>query len=481
MTIIYTDGACKGNGKENAQGGYGVYIEHKDGRTQKIWGGEPNTTNNRMELMAAIVALETTHHINPVTLYTDSAYVQNGIEKWLVGWKKNNWKKSNNQPVMNLNLWQRLDTATQNRTIDWQWIKGHAGHAGNEMADRLANQGVHGAGNEITDNYTPQDSKTIISQTTPATAQKASSKGLDDRYFDDTHPNDNFNNYSFDIHHNANALANTNNNPYHKTTSLHTKDGNTANQKNIEHQEFDGDTSRYNPHFVPILPQPINKTKPDRQLIIDTETTGFDDKGGDRIVEIGAIEMVGRKMTGEKLHVYLNPEKQMNEEVIKIHGISNEFVSDKPKFAEIAQHVYDFFEGAELIAHNAAFDMRFLAMEFERAGFKDFEQKVQVLDSLALAKHHYPGQKNSLDMLVKRLNVGKKDRTFHGALLDSEILGEVYLAMTGGQVSLAIEIDESLDNKAVSQFEDLSSLSQLLIKTSLDTTEDEKWRQAVLS
>lgn len=508
MTIIYTDGACKGNGKKDSGslGGYGVYIEYDDGRIQKIWGGEKQTTNNRMELMAAINALLATADTDSVTLYTDSNYVKNGIQTWMIDWKNNHWRKKDGKPPQNLDLWQQLDNAAQGRIIDWQWVKGHSGNVGNETADSLANQGVHSFGNEITQKSTPPTDKKAKIQTkqkiptaeaksaktgvkTPSQSQKTSampdepslqtaeSQGFDDSYFIDT--DDSTNNSTIDSDYNSPSYFDD------SGASIDTLANDRPDDSGVladnKPTDFDGDTSRHNPHFVPILPHPINKNKPERQLIIDTETTGFDDKGGDRIVEIGAIEMVGRKMTGQKLHVYLDPEKQMDEEVIKVHGISNEFVKDKPKFAEVAQKVYDFFEGAELIAHNAVFDMRFLSMEFERAGLPDFEEKVHVIDSLALAKHYYPGQKNSLDMLVKRLNVGKKDRTFHGALLDSEILGEVYLAMTGGQVSLAIDIDEAMDSQSVASFENFSDLSSLLVKTNIDTTEDTKWRQTVLS
>lgn len=485
MTVIYTDGACKGNGKKDSGslGGYGVYIEYDDGRVQKIWGGEGATTNNRMELMAAIHALLATADVDSVTIYTDSNYVKNGIQTWITDWKNNHWRKKDGKAPENLDLWQQLDNAAQGRTIDWQWVKGHSGNIGNETADALANQGVYGFGNEITQKDAPptdKKTKTETKRKTPATktgtktpTQSQKTSAMSDEPSLQTKKSQDFDDSYIDT--NDDVITDWDNVQYIDDS------GTSGTSKDSEPAEFDGDTSRYNPHFVPILPHPINKNKPERQLIIDTETTGFDDKDGDRIVEIGAIEMVGRKMTGQKLHVYLNPEKQMDEEVIKIHGISNEFVQDKPKFAEVAQKVYDFFEGAELIAHNAAFDMRFLSMEFERAGLPDFKKKIHVIDSLALAKHYYPGQKNSLDMLVKRLNVGKKDRTFHGALLDSEILGEVYLAMTGGQVSLAIEIDETMDSQSATSFENLSYLSSLLVKTSADMTEDDKWRQTVLS
>ena len=217
---------------------------------------------------------------------------------------------------------------------------------------------------------------------------------------------------------------------------------------------------------------------------MDTETTGFDAQGGDRIVEVGIVELVGRKFTGNILHVYLNPEKTMDDEVIRVHGISNAFVSDKPKFAEVAQLIYEFMADSEIIAHNANFDMNFLNMEFDRAGLSDFSERVQVTDSLAIAKQLYPGQKNTLDALVKRLGVGKKDRTFHGALLDSEILAEVYLAMTGGQIAMAIDNHDGSNNDTNAQggqFLNLSQYASLIQPSVSDADADAAWRTQVLS
>lgn len=202
--------------------------------------------------------------------------------------------------------------------------------------------------------------------------------------------------------------------------------------------EFNGDTQTLNV-FIPLLPLAKNHNVSNRQLIMDTETTGFEATGGDRIIEIGIVELINRKPTGEKLHVYINPNKEMDEDVIRVHGITNAFLADKPTFEQIGQAVYDFMLGAELVAHNAPFDMSFLVAEFNRLGLTEFANLVTVTDSLVIAKQQYAGQRNTLDALVKRLNVGKQDRTFHGALLDAEILAEVYLAMTGGQVSLGID------------------------------------------
>lgn len=175
-----------------------------------------------------------------------------------------------------------------------------------------------------------------------------------------------------------------------------------------------------------------------RQLILDTETTGFYFQDGDRIIEVGAIEMINRKLTGSSIHIYINPEKPVGDSV-DVHGITDEFLLDKPKYAEIAEPLFEYLKGAEIIAHNASFDMNFLDMEFKRAGLPTLSEVCEVTDTLALAKNKHPGQKNSLDALVRRYEIPARDRTFHGALLDAEILSDVYLAMTGGQVSFDMD------------------------------------------
>jgi len=173
-----------------------------------------------------------------------------------------------------------------------------------------------------------------------------------------------------------------------------------------------------------------------RQIVLDTETTGMDPATGDRIVEIGCVEMVDRMLTGNHFHVYINPERDMPVEAFNVHGLSEEFLSDKPVFATIAQDFANYIDGAELIIHNAAFDMKFLDHELEKVGLKSLTNQCSVIDSLKVARDMYPGQRNSLDALCKRLGIDNSKRTLHGALLDSEILAQVYLAMTGGQDSL---------------------------------------------
>ncbi|RYG06846.1 MAG: DNA polymerase III subunit epsilon [Chitinophagaceae bacterium] len=185
-----------------------------------------------------------------------------------------------------------------------------------------------------------------------------------------------------------------------------------------------------------------------RQLILDTETTGFSFKDGDRIIEVGVIEMINRKLTGSSFHVYVNPQRLVGDSE-NVHGLSDDFLQDKLLFSQIAQELNDYLEGAEIIAHNATFDMNFLEGEFLKAGFPSLKNRVEVTDTLAIAKRKHPGQKNSLDALVRRYEIKQRDRTFHGALLDAEILADVYLAMTGGQVTLDINNDENQSNETI--------------------------------
>lgn len=177
-----------------------------------------------------------------------------------------------------------------------------------------------------------------------------------------------------------------------------------------------------------------------RQIVLDTETTGLDPAQGHRIIEIGAVELIGRKLTGNTFHVYLNPQRLVEQEAIAVHGISNEFLQDKPVFAQIADKFIDFIEGAELVIHNAAFDVGFMDHEFKlwRADAALTHDLCKVLDTLKLARDLRPGQKNNLDALCRAFGIDNSNRNFHGALLDAELLADVYLAMTGGQTKLAL-------------------------------------------
>ena len=178
-----------------------------------------------------------------------------------------------------------------------------------------------------------------------------------------------------------------------------------------------------------------------RQIVLDTETTGLSAEAGDRIIEIGCVELVGRKLTGNNLHLYVNPERDSHEDALKVHGISNEFLRDKPKFAQIADELVSYLSGAELIIHNAAFDVGFLDMELQRLGRAGVASIAEtVTDTLAMAKERYPGKRNSLDALCDRLGVDNSKRTLHGALLDAELLADVYINLTRGQETLLMDL-----------------------------------------
>ena len=177
-----------------------------------------------------------------------------------------------------------------------------------------------------------------------------------------------------------------------------------------------------------------------RQIVLDTETTGLSAEAGDRIIEIGCVELVARKLTGNNKHWYLNPERDSHEDALKVHGISNEFLRDKPKFAAVADELMEYVAGAEIIIHNAAFDIGFLNKELELMGRSPFTGRVaKVTDTLAMAKEMYPGKRNSLDALCDRLGVDNSGRTLHGALLDAELLADVYINLTRGQDALLID------------------------------------------
>jgi DNA polymerase-3 subunit epsilon len=177
-----------------------------------------------------------------------------------------------------------------------------------------------------------------------------------------------------------------------------------------------------------------------RQIFLDTETTGLSAEGGDRVIELGCVELVNRKLTGNNLHFYFNPGRDSHEDALKVHGISNEFLRDKPKFASVVEEILNYVEGAEIIIHNAAFDIGFLNKELELAGQKPFTTYVEgVVDTLVMAKQMYPGKRNSLDALCERLGVDNSGRTLHGALLDAELLADVYINLTRGQEALLID------------------------------------------
>ncbi len=184
-----------------------------------------------------------------------------------------------------------------------------------------------------------------------------------------------------------------------------------------------------------------------RQILLDTETTGLHPTQGDRVVEIGAVELMHRRLTGNDYHVYLNPERDMPQEAFAVHGLSEEFLADKPKFAEIAEAFLAYVRGAELIIHNAAFDIGFLNAELTRLGFPVLTDVCSnVVDTVAMARSMFPGKRASLDALCDRFEIDRTSRNLHGALLDAQLLAEVYIALTRGQNSL---LGESAGNGGV--------------------------------
>ena len=211
-----------------------------------------------------------------------------------------------------------------------------------------------------------------------------------------------------------------------------------------------------------------------RQIVLDTETTGLYPKQGHRVVEIGCVELIDRKITGQTYHQYINPERDMPQEAFNIHGLSDEFLSGQPVFSQIAKDFVDFVKGSELIIHNAPFDMGFLNHEInllgstkQSLGIQVLEDTCSIFDSLKMAKDMRPGQKNNLDALCKSYGIDNSNRDLHGALLDSEILAEVYLAMTGGQTSLSTSKDSQ-------NYEKIIRLAENRQQTVIITANDEE-------
>lgn len=190
-----------------------------------------------------------------------------------------------------------------------------------------------------------------------------------------------------------------------------------------------------------------------RQIVLDTETTGLDPREGHRIIEIGCVELVERRLTGNHYHQYIHPDRVVEDEAIEVHGITNEFLADKPRFNDIAREFIDFVDGAELVIHNAAFDVGFINHELKLLGpeWGQVSDYCTVLDTLALARKMHPGQRATLDALAKRYDVDNSARTLHGALLDAEILADVYLAMTGGQTALLLDVESKAGEEAIDE------------------------------
>lgn len=204
-----------------------------------------------------------------------------------------------------------------------------------------------------------------------------------------------------------------------------------------------------------------------RQIFLDTETTGLSADNGDRLVEIGLIEMVDRRLTGDNRHWYLNPERSSHPDALRVHGLTDQFLADKPRFAEIAEELLAYVDGAEIVIHNASFDLGFLDAELARLGKPPLRQGVaEVCDTLLMAREMYPGKSNSLDALCKRLEVDNSSRTLHGALLDAGLLAEVYIRLTRGQDSLVIDSSEGESGLRIDEAIDLSQFTLTVLQAS---------------
>jgi len=482
---LYVDGACKGN---PGPGGWGAYIITKHEKS-KLCGGELETTNNRMELTAAIEGIHFCPTDAKLIIWTDSNYVKRGITEWITGWKKKNWKD-----VKNPDLWKKLDQTCQGREIEWNWIKGHAGHAGNEMADQLANLGTEKtlkskANTQVTlvstekniSNDTQETWGEFVDPHTNSLQIDSKKKvdkdwllddpfGLDLMEAEDGCDEETLEELQSIDHSDQATLPDINLAASNQLNQSHREPkndvpNNLSTPTKIEHEQMTetltsthSKTVTSNHPDIVITPATRHIQGP-KQFILDTETTGFYFQDGDRIVEVGAIEMINRKLTGSSIHIYINPGKPVGDSEA-IHGITDEFLKNKPSYTEIAQVLFNYLKGSEIIAHNASFDMNFLDMEFKRSGLPALSEVCEVTDTLAMAKSKHPGQKNSLDALVRRYEIPQRDRTFHGALLDAEILSDVYLAMTGGQVSF--------DMDAISAHTEEASGSTLRQKIEID-------------
>jgi DNA polymerase-3 subunit epsilon len=217
-----------------------------------------------------------------------------------------------------------------------------------------------------------------------------------------------------------------------------------------------------------------------RQIVLDTETTGLNPRSGDRVIEVGCVELVDRRLTGNNFHAYVNPERDSEPGALEVHGLTTEFLADKPKFAEICDALRDYLRGAEVIIHNAPFDVGFLDAEFNRLGVPSFgTHVVGVIDTLVRAKEIHPGKRNSLDALCDRYGVSNAHRTLHGALLDAELLAEVYLSMTRGQNSLAMDL--GVEEEEVASGADLQAVPVREIIVLRPSEDELAQHEAVLS
>ena len=208
-----------------------------------------------------------------------------------------------------------------------------------------------------------------------------------------------------------------------------------------------------------------------RQVVLDTETTGLEHREGHRIIEIGCVEMVERRLTERSFHVYINPERAVEGGALVVHGITDDFLADKPRFADVADELLDFIRDSELVIHNASFDVGFLNAELGRLEGEPavrVEDVARVLDTLALARELHPGQRVGLDTLCKRYDIDNSNRNLHGALLDAELLADVYLAMTGGQVDLCLDLANEPDRSGLEAIDEVDRSRLKLVRASIE-------------
>lgn len=218
-----------------------------------------------------------------------------------------------------------------------------------------------------------------------------------------------------------------------------------------------------------------------RQIVLDTETTGLEPSQGHRIIEIGCVELINRRLTGNNLHIYINPQREIDAGALEVHGISSDFLADKPLFSDIADTFIAFVKDAELVIHNAPFDVGFLNAELSdlNRGYKSMDEYCKILDTLAMARKKHPGQKNNLDALCKRYFVDNTQRELHGALLDAEILADVYLIMTGGQSSFALSSENAAEGTAANRIKRLDK-NRPPLKVLMATEEEQAAHQKTL-
>jgi DNA polymerase-3 subunit epsilon len=206
-----------------------------------------------------------------------------------------------------------------------------------------------------------------------------------------------------------------------------------------------------------------------RQIFLDTETTGLNARAGDRIIEIGCVELIDRKLTGNNFHCYINPERDSEDGALAVHGLTTDFLRDKPKFFEIQNEFLEYVRGAEIIMHNAPFDVGFLNVEFSRLGLPPINASVRLItDTLIQAKELHPGKRNSLDALCDRYEISNSHRKLHGALLDAELLADVFLAMSRGQNSFAIEVEDKAEVQLTQEVLNDKPLENILVQFALD-------------